>query len=60
MVPFDRVTYVTPQTEVLTALRMMDDANVAQLPVVENGELIGILTREQILHMLRLRAELGI
>ncbi|RCK76983.1 MAG: hypothetical protein ANABAC_3408 [Anaerolineae bacterium] len=60
MVPFDRVTYVTPQTEVLTALRMMDDANVAQLPVVENGELIGILTREQVLHMLRLRAELGI
>lgn len=60
MVPFDRVTYVTPQTEVLMALRMMDDANVAQLPVVENGELIGILTREQILHMLRLRAELGI
>ncbi len=59
MVPFDRVTYVTPQTEVLTALRMMDDANVAQLPVLENGELIGILTRDQIVHMLRLRAELG-
>ncbi|MCS6908904.1 MAG: site-2 protease family protein [Anaerolineales bacterium] len=59
MVPFERMTYVTPQMEVLTALRMMDDADVAQLPVVENGELIGILTREHVLHMLRLRAELG-
>lgn len=35
-------------------------ASASQLPVVENGELIGILTREQILHMLRLRAELGV
>jgi predicted transcriptional regulator len=38
----------------------MDDANVAQLPVVENGEIVGTLSREQVLRYVRLRAELGV
>jgi predicted transcriptional regulator len=28
----------------------MDDANVAQMPVVEAGQLLGMVGREQILH----------
>jgi predicted transcriptional regulator len=38
----------------------MDDANVAQVPVVEGDEIVGILSREQVLHYIRLRTELGI
>jgi predicted transcriptional regulator len=38
----------------------MDDANVAQMPVVEAGQLLGMVGREQILHYVRLRAELGV
>jgi predicted transcriptional regulator len=44
----------------LTALQMMDSANVAQMPVVENDQVIGLLTREHVLHYIRARSELGI
>jgi len=38
----------------------MDDANVAQVPVVEEDEIVSVLSREQVLHYIRLRAELGV
>jgi predicted transcriptional regulator len=38
----------------------MDDANVAQVPVVEGNQIVGMLSREQVLHYIRVRAELGI
>jgi predicted transcriptional regulator len=38
----------------------MDDADVAQMPVVEAGELLGMIAREQVLHYVRVRAELGV
>lgn len=60
MVPANNLVTVEPQTELLIAMQTMDNANIAQVPVVENGELLGVLTREQIVHYLRTRAELGI
>jgi len=60
MVPANNLVTVEPQTELLNAMQTMDNANIAQVPVVENGELLGVLTREQIVHYLRTRAELGI
>ncbi|MCG2767774.1 MAG: site-2 protease family protein [Chloroflexota bacterium] len=60
MVPFERLARVQPHTELLAALRTMDDANVAQVPVVEGDEIVGILSREQVIHYIRLRAELGV
>ncbi|MBN1219979.1 MAG: site-2 protease family protein [Anaerolineae bacterium] len=60
MVPWERLAHVTPKTELLTALQMMDDANVNQVPVVENKKIVGMLSREQVLHYLRARTELGI
>jgi predicted transcriptional regulator len=38
----------------------MDDANVAQLPVVDDGQWLGMLDRERIVHYMRARAELGV
>ena len=60
MVPYDSMVVVKPRTELLEALRQMDTANVAQLPVMENGSIAGILSREQILRYVRLRAEVGV
>jgi CBS domain-containing protein len=60
MVPNARLVRVAPQTELLAALRAMDDANVAQVPVLDGETLVGVLTREQVMHYLRTRAELGI
>ena len=58
MVPAERLVSVTPDTELLKALQTMDDANLAQMPVLEDGMLVGVLSRENVLHYLRVRADL--
>jgi len=59
MRPFQHLKTVSPLTNLLTALQQMDSANVAQVPVVDNDNLVGMLSREQVVRYLRLRAELG-
>ena len=58
MTPWDRSHWVTPDTPLLEALRLMDDGRVSHLPVLENGKPCGVLTREEVLHYVRLRMEL--
>lgn len=60
MLPLERTVRVEPDAELLAALQKMDDANVAQVPVVERDQIVGMLSREQVLHYIRARAELGI
>jgi CBS domain-containing protein len=60
MVPLKRLTQVQPNLELLAALQIMDKADVAQVPVIEGDSLVGLLSREQVLHYIRTRAELGI
>lgn len=60
MVPMRNLISVSPDSELLSAMQTMDNANVAQLPVLEDGNLVGMLSREHVLHYLRTRAELGI
>jgi predicted transcriptional regulator len=38
----------------------MDEADVAQLPVLEDGRLIGAVGREQVLRYIAARSELGV
>ncbi len=59
MIPWARLQQVRPETELLAALQVMDDAQAAQLPVTVDGRLVGLLTRDEILRYVRLRAELG-
>jgi CBS domain-containing protein len=59
MVPFDKLVHVQPDTELMTALKTMDDAQVNQVPVMSGDQLLGMLSREQILRYVRTRAELG-
>jgi Zn-dependent protease len=59
MAPWERLVKVQPDTELLAALQAMDDANVAQVPVVDGETIVGMLSREQVLHYIRIRAELG-
>lgn len=60
MTPADKVIVVDPRTDLMAALEKMDDANIAQMPVVDAGRLIGMIGREQILHYVRVRAERGV
>jgi Zn-dependent protease len=59
MVPWERTIRVEPETMLLTALKEMDDANVNQLPVVDGDRITGVLSRQQVLHYIRTRTELG-
>ena len=60
MVPFKQLIHVFPDTELMDALQIMDTEKIAQIPVVQDNQLIGTLTREQIIHYLRMRTELGV
>jgi Zn-dependent protease len=60
MLPWENLIRVQPEMELLDALQKMDDSNVAQVPVVKDHQLVGVLSREQILHYMRLRGEIGV
>ncbi|HYF01448.1 MAG TPA: CBS domain-containing protein, partial [Planctomycetota bacterium] len=59
MVPAQSVRSVPPDATLLEALDRMQAANVNQLPVVEDGRLRGLLTREDLLRALSLHLELS-
>lgn len=60
MTPASRLSTVGPQEDLFLALEKMDDARVSQLPVLDGDRLLGAVGREEILHYIRVRAELGV
>ena len=58
MVPLERLRTVTPETPVAEALEILGRENIHQLPVVSNGRLEGMISRDQIMNQLLTRAEL--
>ena len=51
---------IVPENYLLRAIILMDETHSAQLSVTDHGNLIGMLTREQILHIIRVSSELSI
>jgi CBS domain-containing protein len=60
MTALEKLTTIEPDADLYQALEKMDDARVAQLPVVAGESWLGMIGREQVLHYIRTRAELGI
>ena len=60
MQPARALSMVKADENLLSAFEKMDNAQVAQLPVVDDGQWLGMLDREHILHYMRVRAELGV
>ena len=58
MVPMERLRTVTPETPVTEALEIIGRENIHQLPVVSNGHLEGMISRDHIMNQLLTRAEL--
>jgi len=58
MVPLSKLHTITPETPALEALTEMASEEVNQLPVVEHGNLVGVLSRSNIVEVLRKRNEL--
>lgn len=59
MVPVERVRAVSPTDTLLMAMDLMQEAEVNQLPVVRDGRLAGMVTREDVLRAISIHLELG-
>ena len=60
MIPAPQMKRVQPDAELWTALEEMDRDGVNQLPVMTDGQMLGMLSRDDIIGFLRSRRELGI
>lgn len=60
MTPAEALLQARSDEDVLTLLQRMDEANVNQVPIVDNGHLSGLFTRGNLLRYMQLRSELGV
>jgi Zn-dependent protease len=60
MTPLTDLPRVGPNDELLTAVQIMDANQLLQLPVFDGTRLTGLLTRDEVIHHLRLRSEAGL
>jgi Zn-dependent protease/CBS domain-containing protein len=59
MLPLEKTRFVRPSTELEEAIKEMDSDGVNQLPVMDDGHIIGTLNREAVISFLRTLSELG-
>jgi Zn-dependent protease/CBS domain-containing protein len=59
MVPADKIKSVTPDRTAAEVVEMMDREDLNQVPVMENGQVIGMVARDNVIRFIRTRAELG-
>ena len=55
----DQVTTATPAQPLLEVLHVMGTQNINQVPVVEDGRLVGLVSREEIIRYLQVRQSVG-
>jgi CBS domain-containing protein len=60
MTPVDKLKMAHPDQNALNILEQMDESNINQMPVVSEGRIIGLITRDNLIRLLRTRSELGI
>ncbi len=59
MTPFAKLKSVGPDEDLSTVLRILTEQNVNQLPVVKDGNIIGMIARDNLLSFISVRSELG-
>jgi CBS domain-containing protein len=60
MIPLDKTKAVKPSDPLFSIFETMTREDISQLPVVQNGELVGIIGKDNILNFIRTLSELGI
>ena len=58
MTPRESVRTVQPGEDITQAVQAMDEADVPQIPVVDDGRVVGMLARDSVASLLRTRQEL--
>ena len=59
MTPFDKLKIVRRGDDLSSALQQMTVEDVNQLPVIENGNIVGMVGRDNLLWFMHVRGELG-
>jgi Zn-dependent protease/predicted transcriptional regulator len=59
MIPREKLAWTAPEEPVLGVLERMRSANVDQLAVIREDNVVGLVTRDSILRVVQARAELG-
>jgi Zn-dependent protease/predicted transcriptional regulator len=59
MLPIDRIKPARPEDDVLSLVERMEANELNQIPVVAEGRIIGLITRDTLLRFIRARSELG-
>ncbi len=60
MIPLEKLHVVSPDQSLNEVLPLMVGQNINQLPVVQNGQLVGLLNREAVVNFVELRRSLGL
>jgi len=60
MTPVDRLKTAYSDQDALSILEQMDESSINQMAVVNQGRIIGLITRDNLARLLRTRSELGI
>lgn len=60
MTPVDNLKSVSPDEDLSTVLRALTEDDVNQVLVVENGDIAGVIGRDNVLAYINLRGELGL
>jgi Zn-dependent protease len=60
MIPLDRLHAVSPTQNLNDVLSLMANQDVNQLPVVENGRVVGLLSRDAIIRYIEVHRSLGL
>ncbi len=59
MTPVHKLKSVGPHDDLATVLRILTEYNINQLPVIRNGNLLGMIARDSLLAFISIRSELG-
>jgi Zn-dependent protease len=58
MTPFEEMKKVNADMELVQVMRFMTEEDLNEAPVVDDGHLIGMISRDRLLHFVTVRAEL--
>ncbi|MGQ9609184.1 MAG: M50 family metallopeptidase [bacterium] len=59
MIPLENMKTISPEDDLFNVLLLMNADQVSQFPVVENNQLLGIVSKDNLINAINVRAELG-
>lgn len=60
MTPIEKMKAVSENEDLSVVLQIMADADINQIPVIEDGKIVGMVARDSLISFISVRAELGV